>query len=241
MKTIRTILPFCLIMFATDHVFAQEACRVETPALKGKYTGDCKDGYASGKGEAMGMERYSGAFKKGKPNGKGTYYYSDSSVYTGNFQDGIKEGKGEMNYKTAVTGDSIVKGYWSGDVYRGNRYTTYSFTSNQVFQSSDISPMGENDNTVTFEIGTLTGSPNGTIKHSLTSPTGPGLSITDLISLEGEFIRKKTSNATGRVFSYTYEVLKFPAKLMGTFSNGRTFELELYKAARWTVALTSNE
>lgn len=242
MHTVRTILPLCLIWFAAGHIYAQDApCRVEIPGLQGKYSGGCKDGYAEGKGEATGTEHYTGTFKKGKPNGKGTYHYIDSSYFTGNFQDGIKEGKGEMHYRSAVTGDSVVKGYWSGDVFRGSRYTTYTFTSNQVFESMDISPMGENDNMVTFEIGNITGSPNGTMIHSLTLSSGPVLSLTDLISLEGEFIRKVTSNVTGRISSYTYEVKKFPAKLMGTFSNGRTFELELYKAARWRVALTANQ
>lgn len=242
MNTVRTILLFCLIGLAAGRLSAQDApCRVEIPNLQGKYTGECKDGYANGKGEATGAERYIGVFKKGRPNGKGTYHYLDSSYFTGNFQDGLKEGKGEMHYHSAVTGDSVVKGYWSGDVYRGSRYITYTFTSNMVFESMDISPMGENDYTVTFEIGNITGSPNGTMLHSLTRSSGPVLSLTDLISLEGEFIRKVTSNVTGRISSYTYEVRKFPAKLMGTFSNGQTFELELYKAARWRVALTANQ
>lgn len=242
MKAIRIILPVCFLLCPGYFLFAQDApCRVEMTQLQGKYSGDCKDGLAHGKGEAAGGEHYTGAFRKGLPHGKGTYIFRDSSFYTGNFQDGLKEGKGEMHYLRTPQEDSVVKGYWSGDVYRGSKYTTYTFNTTQLFDSYDISPMGENDHTLVVEITTTSGSPDGTVKHSMTSPTGTGLAMADLISLKGDFIRKKTSAASGRTASVTYEILNFPAKLLGTLSNGRTFELELYKAARWRVNLFVNE
>jgi hypothetical protein len=232
------IFAFCNSASAQDN---PQSCKVELFQLQGKYTGECKDGLAHGKGEAIGLHHYTGSFKKGLPYGKGNYYYSDSVFYTGNFQDGIKEGKGEMHYAHPPLTDSIVKGYWSGDVYRGTRYVTYSFNSSQVFATSDIQPLSESDRFVIIEISTTTGSPDGTIIHSLTRSTGPGLSVQDLISVDGDFIRKQTSSVSGRATSVTYEIPKFPAKLNGTLSNGSTFVLELYKAAGWRVSLSVNQ
>jgi hypothetical protein len=244
MKKIRSVLFFCFILFAYNPVLAQNdvsSCKVELYDLQGKYAGECKDGYADGKGEATGNHRYTGSFKKGFPNGKGSYYYSDSVFFTGNFQRGVKEGKGEMHFTRTGLPDSIVKGYWSGDEYQGSRYVTYSFATTQVLASSDIQPLSENDNTITIIITTTTGSPDGTIKHSLTGSTGTGLSLQDLAAVDGTFLRKKTSSLSGRAASVTYEIPKFPIKLIGTISNGKTFELDLYKASGWRVNLVVNE
>lgn len=244
MKTIQAAL-FCFFTLITyNTVLAQDSarlCLVETPSLQGKYSGECKDGYADGKGEAFGVHHYTGSFKRGWPNGKGSFYYGDTVLFTGNFQNGIREGKGEIHYLRPPQPDSIVKGYWSGDEYRGSRYITYAFTTTQMFDRYDIQPLGETDFSVTIDISTTTGSPNGSMLHSLTSPTGVGISLQDLISMTGDFIRKKTSSVSGRSATAVYEILKFPAKLLGTLSNGKTFELELYKAARWKVSLFTNQ
>jgi hypothetical protein len=244
MNLIRATLFICFILPVYNSVFAQEnpsSCKVELFELQGKYTGECKDGLAHGKGEAIGQHHYTGSFKKGVPYGKGNYYYSDSVFYSGSFQDGIKEGKGEMHYAHPPLADSIIKGYWSGDLYRGTRYVTYSFNSSQVFATSDIQPLSENERTVTIEISTTTASPDGSTTHSLSRASGEVLSLTDLLATDGSFTRKKTSSVSGRMSSVTYEIAKFPVKLTGTFSNGRTFELELYKAAGWRVSLFANQ
>jgi len=41
--------------------------------------------------------------------------------------------------------------------------------------------------------------------------------------------------------SVTYELTGFPCQLIGTFSNGETFTLELYKSANWKVRFFVNK
>ena len=41
--------------------------------IQGTYEGDCKDGKASGKGNAIGEDTYEGNFKNGYPDGTGKY------------------------------------------------------------------------------------------------------------------------------------------------------------------------
>jgi len=119
----------CLLTVLLVKAQSAEPCKVSFAPLSQRYDGECKKGQASGKGEAWGEHHYIGEFKNGSPNGKGTYYYNDSESYTGNLQDGLREGKGQMTYKITdkqgVSKDSIVQGYWSGDIYRGKSYTTY--------------------------------------------------------------------------------------------------------------------
>lgn len=119
------ILLFVFLKF--NSALAQDSiqsCKIELTNLMGKYIGECKNGYANGKGEATGIHHYIGTFKNGLPHGTGIYYYNDSAYYSGNFQDGIKEGKGEFHYMRKGLPDSLVKGYWSADVFRGKLYVT---------------------------------------------------------------------------------------------------------------------
>lgn len=236
MKTNHCTLLFISVFLYCTCLFAQEntePCKVLLSALEGKYTGECKKGLADGNGDARGLHHYTGAFKKGLPNGKGIYYYSDSLYHSGKFQDGIKEGKGETHYVRGGFPDSIIKGYWSGDVYRGNQYKTYDFNCSQ---NSDliveITPSEQNGNTITIDISTTTGPPGG-------GPTS--LVINELISTDGNFIKKISGHATNFSSSVTYQLSKFPAKLFAVLSDGRNFQLELYKPATWTVRLKINK
>lgn len=214
-------------------------CKVELSSIAGEYTGDCNKGLADGKGESKGKHRYIGSFKYGLPNGNGEYYFCDSIYYSGKFQDGLKEGKGEMHYKRSGKADSIVKGYWSADEYRGTRYITYKFYSNQLFDTNEIEPSEKPGNTITFNISTRTGAPDGT-STSIYGGSGNVLTITELFSPEGDQVIRVRINETASRFTAIYQINKFPVKLTGMLSNGRTFDLELYKAARWTVNFFAN-
>lgn len=231
------LLVFCLLSNAFLYAQHDTTCKVTVQLLEGSYTGDCKHGLANGKGEANGFNRYVGSFKDGKPDGEGIYYFADSVFYTGSFQDGIKEGKGEMHYVRGGKADSVVKGFWSADEYRGKKYITYAFTTTEQFDVTDITPSNATGNTLTIEIGTTSGSPNG-------EPTGASGFILRLSNITSptNSILKTVSKYESSFKSYaTYQLISFPCKVFGTLSNGETFELEMYKAANWKVSLYKNK
>jgi hypothetical protein len=211
-----------------------KACKVELKDINETYAGECKNGFANGKGEAKGVHRYVGIFKNGLPNGKGIYYYNNSVYYTGNFQDGLKEGKGETHYLREGKPDSVVKGYWSGDVYRGNTYKTYNTTEMPFFDRVEITPSAESGNTLIIETSSTTG--------ILDQNNGSGyvLTVTDVFAKDGSIISKLETPANPLKFSVSYRLTKFPVNLRITLSNGRAFNLELYKNANWTVKLFLN-
>ncbi len=231
---------FFLHYLLVNNVFSQtkEICIVDMSTLKGKYSGDCKNGFANGKGSAEGIHKYSGNFKSGFPDGKGVYHYNDSTFYAGNFQAGLREGKGEMHhFRNGV--DSIIKGYWSGDVYRGKRYVTYTYNTSQSFDIIEIIPSEQIGNTITFQVSTTSGSPDGTLTNL--SNSGFTLTVNDVIALDQTFIRKLSDFASGNKYFVTYQINSFPARLFITFSNSRTMEMDLYKAAKWSVRLYVNK
>lgn len=226
-------------LFNADNLYSQDstkACKVELKSLTGAYQGECKNGFAHGKGEAKGEHRYVGMFKYGLPNGKGTYYHNTGVYYEGNFQDGLKEGKGETHYRRDGMSDSIVKGYWSADEYRGKNYKTYDITEMPAFDRLEITPSDESGNTLTIEITTTTGTPNDQFSRS-----GYVLTVTDVVAKDGSLIRKLETPDNPAKYTASYELSKFPVKLQGRFSNGRTFNIELYKKAKWRIQIFVNK
>ena len=236
------ILVFCIAFVNLNYSYAQDTaqCKVEAKNLVGTYTGDCKNGYAHGKGEASGFQHYIGMFKRGLPDGKGVYNYSDSIYYSGKFQDGIREGKGEIHYMRSGMADSIIKGYWSGDEYRGDRYITYKFDGQGKFDMFEFTPTAESGNTVTIGITTTSGTPDGT-PVNFRGATGYVLTLSELVSTNGDRIRKISNFNSANKSSVTYEVTKFPASLYAVFSDGQSINIELYKAATWKIWLYVNK
>jgi len=122
MRYLHFLRLFLVIILTTSigMVNAQDIqiCKVLSPELSGEYTGGCKKGLADGIGKAIGTDSYSGSFKKGFPNGKGTYNYASGAIYEGMFVNGKRNGQGKLTYmneEKKVTQDGI----WKEDNYIG--------------------------------------------------------------------------------------------------------------------------
>ena len=229
------LLVSSLLIYAQD---STQECKVLLQTISLQYKGDCKKGLANGKGEARGVHHYIGSFKNGLPNDKGTYYYSDYIFYTGNFQDGIKEGKGEMHYVRNNMADSIIKGYWSADEYRGKSYVTYITDVVPKFDRVDISSTPQSGNRISLEISTTSNSPDG----QLYAAKGDHLFLTELISVRNNSLIKLLSSTESPLKStWVFEITQFPITLRGSLSNGQIFNVELYKSANWTFRLFLNK
>ncbi len=210
-----------LFILCCGKLYAQDsasACQVKMVNIMGSYAGECKNGFANGKGEAKGADRYMGLFKNGLPNGKGTYYYGDSLYYSGNFQDGLKEGKGEIHNLRSNTKDSLIAGFWSADEYRGKKYITYTFSNTAIFDQVNINPSSDGGNTIAIS-------------------TSNNLILTNLIATDGNFLKQLNVFASPTKRTSTYEVDKFPARFEAIFSNGQACNIELYKQANWKIEL----
>jgi len=228
----------CFFLNAQDKL-----CKVIPQKLVGQYSGDCKYGLANGKGEAKGIDRYVGSFKDGQPNGKGRYYFEDTAYYEGNFQDGLKEGKGEMHYIRKGRPDSTIKGHWSADMFRGLKYSSYKLSTSSFFDRTEVIPSDHTGHTVTIEIATSSGSPNGAPNHANNSGFNSGyvLLLNSLASPTNSILKTGAKYESAFKSSITYELTGFPCQLIGTFSNGEGFNLELYKAADWKVRFFVNK
>ncbi len=99
-------------------IYAQNTCKVLLPRIGDSYTGECKDGLANGTGEAYGVDQYRGEFRKGLPDGMGTYIWQTGEKYEGQWKKGLRDGKG--TYTTQYMGrDSLQTGIWKNNVFAG--------------------------------------------------------------------------------------------------------------------------
>lgn len=109
-----------------------------------------------------------------------------------------------------------------------------------TFDRFEILPSRENGNSITIEISTTSGSPDGTPTNLRGSP-GYVLMLTELFATNGVFLRKISDFKTANKSSIKYNTDKFPARFRCTLSNGESFDMELYKAANWTVRIYVNK
>lgn len=227
------------------------------------YSGGCdRNHLASGKGEAKGSHRYTesekqqhtipgehifadsiafryaGNFSQGFPDGVGEYFLGDSLYFKGHYQLGLKEGQGELHYLRKNKPDSVVLGYWSGDEFRGEKYKTYNLMTTGLFDQVEVVPTPGAGNTITIELSTTSGTPNGSLEDG--QRKSGVLLLSDLMSPTNSIVKRTSVFQSSNKTYYTYELLGFPCKLFGTLSTGDTFELELYKAANWKFRVYLN-
>lgn len=86
------------------------SCKVNYVNISAEYSGECKDGFANGKGIAKGKSSYAGEFINGNRSGKGAYMWANGDHYVGRWVDDKKE----RGILTWANGDRY-DGYWKDD------------------------------------------------------------------------------------------------------------------------------
>ncbi len=118
MKRIILFTVSLIVSLFISIIFAQDDCKVLLPKISGSYTGSCKKGLANGQGEAIGVDHYKGDFKKGYPDGIGTYTWQTGETYVGKWVKGLRNGEGQYTFKY-MNRDSVQSGQWKDDKYIG--------------------------------------------------------------------------------------------------------------------------
>jgi len=155
----RNLLVCTFLFITTLLIHAQtDSCKVLLDKISGIYTGECKNGFANGKGKSIGEDTYTGTFKDGLPDGKGKYMYKNGDVFIGNWLRGKKDGQGK--FEISINGKkNTINGYWKENEYVGLSEPAVSFrvtTSTGIFdyKVEKIKPVNEFDNAnkITFSI-----------------------------------------------------------------------------------------
>ena len=215
-----------IIVFALNwfNAFSQDTCKVLKPEISGKYTGDCKNGIADGKGVAEGKDKYEGKFKKGLPNGQGIYTWSTGEVYNGTWSEGKKHGDGKFTYK--VNGiDSTRIGIWRDDVFlRKRAEIPYSIIRNNSIKRYNVYRAGDGDK-ITLAI-MMNGSNNSSVRGlTFFCTSGNTFSVGPKIGYESV------------VFPCTMKIMYSTSNAYNTGSIDCAFEIEIKTPGLWDIKL----
>jgi hypothetical protein len=118
----RNVLFISLLMISSliSSSYSQNDCKVLKPGIDVKYSGGCSKGLADGSGEAYGTDQYIGEFRKGLPDGLGTYTWHTGEKYEGEWKKGMMNGTGK--YTIRYDGrDSVLSGIWESNNYVGQK------------------------------------------------------------------------------------------------------------------------
>ncbi|MEO6583742.1 MAG: hypothetical protein ABIO05_05425 [Ferruginibacter sp.] len=217
MKHFFTII---LLMTASYSASAQD-CVVEQESLKGIYKGDCVKGKADGKGIATGTDQYEGDFKKGMPEGMGTYTWKNKDQYTGSFKKGMKDGKGQMHYdepRAGVTAEQT--GYWKKDKFIGEYEKPFEVKSTTTKVSRINCRLSDaKGKNLSFNVSKL----------------GEGLvAVGDIVVITGRYYNRNTQNMTNLSVTRLTDVT-FPFRAIFNFTNGENAEIIFYQAGDYDI------
>jgi hypothetical protein len=214
-----SIFTLVLCMTAQSALSQQtNSCLVELQSISEKYIGDCKNSKADGTGKASGTDSYEGEFKKGYPDGAGTYTWQNGNYFKGGFKKGLRHGKGEMYYKFTWKPDSVVTGYWKKGSYTGLYEKPYEFLS-------------EGHGSLLNKIVTKQG-----VKRNYVHFIANRDIIKNFMILNGSYY---TFNSAGSVsnFYVEFQDVKFPFRVqIGSLSE--PIDVIIYEEGDWEVNLT---
>jgi hypothetical protein len=231
----KQILFLLLFTASVNLLLAQETlCKVLMDSLKGSYTGDCKNGKASGIGKAVGINTYDGEFKNGLPEGKGKYTWSNGDYYYGGWKKGLKDGKGQL-HKFEQGKETLITGYWNKDNYRGENENPYVITNvTSEVGRVQVTKMSDNEASVTVTVESLVSN-----QTSSSSPFQTGTVMTSHQVTRGTFVSKSSNALTNKEVT-TFRGVIFPFKCTFNFGNS-IVEIEFFDKGAWDVIVPINK
>ena len=226
-----------LALFACIYSYSQPAktCAVATDALKGTYTGDCKNDKADGTGTAVGTDSYTGEFKNGYPDGQGKYTWKNGDWYEGEWKKGSREGHGAMHYAEKAPGDSLA-GFWKKDKYVGKYEKPYRviYKTGQI-GNINVSKENDSDKEISFTIKSAFGGAV-TMQGQL-----PKIVITTINVENGLYLTRFDDNSNPKTSMTTLRNVTFPIILKMTLSSEDVLEMEFLEDGKYSVEFKTNK
>jgi len=226
MVVMKKTFVLCLILIVScccKLAIAQVVGKVLVSNISKFYEGDCKKGLAHGNGDAKGVDTYSGQFKKGYPQGTGTYVWQNGDYYIGNWHKGLRNGEGEFHTKINNR-DTVYAGIWKCDKYLGERTILPTVTYKSSVDRYSFKRLGKGS------LISIQFKQNGTTNTSIT-----GLIIDGDSGVE---VKK------GNSFCFEGFVIPFKCSIRYTTSNklqkvliDAKFEFEITQMGNWDLVL----
>jgi uncharacterized protein (TIGR02145 family) len=135
-----------LINTSTKNLINQETTMIYNGSFPKCFKGDCKNGY----GECQYSDGiYSGEWKNGQRNGKGTFTSSNGDTYTGEFLNDNRNGNGKYQWKN---GD-VYEGDWVNGMNTGN--CKWTFSNGVIYEGSVVNGKYNGKGVLIFSNGAI--------------------------------------------------------------------------------------
>lgn len=221
---VRFLLLFLIFNFSiVNNLQSQENCKVLKIGIDSTYQGACKRDLAHGVGEAWGVDHYFGEFRRGYPEGKGTYEYANGALYVGGFLKGLRHGYGEFT-PVLENGDTTYAGTWKRDKYIGpeRKGSPYRIIDRQNVDRFKVVRTGD-ENKVMFTIqNNFTAKPD-IYEFTINNSSGVGFKNASWYGF---------NNVT---FPFTLHVRFIRWNRLATGVQEVIFEIELFEEGEWRV------
>jgi hypothetical protein len=216
----------CTIIKAQDSA----SCEVVLLPIVGQYTGECKNNKAHGMGKSVGMDTYEGEFKKGYPDGEGTYTWKNGDYYKGTLKKGQRQGKGEFHFLRTGAPDSVVTGYWQKDNYKGRNLKPYIIanTTSDVGRV-EVNNTGGKEKSITVSVISRVGT------TSIGSAGNNIVRMTSVNVITGRYLVKATNALTDKEIT-VFQQVEFPFRAIFMFGNAQV-EIEFFDEGTWDVSV----
>lgn len=192
------------------------------------YEGDCRKGFAHGKGKTLGEEYYEGSFKKGRPSGAGTYYYANGNVFEGSWKRGLKDGEGTLTMVSLNAPDSVLTGFWDKGKYLGERRAkiAYRVLRNEQVRRYRIEKINDIENAIEIRITRNAVRWNG---------------YQNMVMMGNPGVEYNSGNQVGykniAVFPFEGSVSMRVPNLFNSSSYAVLFEFQINEPGRWIVTI----
>ncbi len=211
------------VLFFSGLAAQNATCTVMTDSLKGTYDGECNSGKANGFGKAKGADSYEGNFKNGYPDGKGKYTWKNGNYYDGAWKKGLKDGQGEMHFRFNNR-DSVVKGFWKKDNYKGLYEEPYK-----------IIEMGS---AVSYKnIQHLQSTSKRSIYVSMRSGALGTANVEAYQVMEGFFQRTNVTSGMSQTQAIEFQDVQFPFRLRFTGVDKGMIDIQFFEPGEWKVEI----
>ena len=220
MKISKILISLVFLFSLSMLSYSQKDCKVLMLEISEEYDGKCKNDLAHGKGFAKGTDTYTGRFKKGLPDGLGTYTWANGDEYLGMWEKGKRHGEGTLKY-TLEEKNKKLSGIWEFDKYIGPKPKPPVVKYRKGVTRYRFTKMGNQYNRV--EIKIMKG---GTVNPSV-----------DMLSI---------NSSTGRQNGLKIEDVKFPLRVklnyetytsLNTSKYSVIFEFEISEPGDWLLVI----
>ncbi|MEI7588504.1 MAG: hypothetical protein WCJ68_03340 [Chitinophagia bacterium] len=228
------LMTLCLLSFSTI-VLAQD-CKVLDPNLEGVYTGECKNGKASGMGKSVGKYTYEGEFKAGLPEGQGTMIDDMGNRFKGNFKKGKREGEGLLFLKNSQGSDSVRAGFWKNDTYVGLYEKPFKVVNKSMMVSSltitfDNPTIPSNNNAIELNMESVSGGSYSVLQGEIPKPV-----LKESIFTKGTYLQMISVTNEQKRNTYIFQNVTFPAEVIFKINNEEV-QVEFNEAKNYKMNL----